>query len=192
MTLIRTDRLNIRPLHHDDRSGFCTILSDPLVSSTLRTRLPGSNRLQLIAALGKAKLITLFERNLSERINGVQSRFAVTLKDNGRFIGSIGSYSIDGQRIGLSYWISSACHGEGLGSEALRGYCLPALRVFGARYILANVAGDNPASIKAAWRAGFRPSRFTDDPGFGAVEGRVLLEIDRKPAAYIPIHNRRH
>ena len=55
-------------------------------------------------------------------------------------------------------------------------YCQPALQHFGRAYIIANVARDNPASKAAAMKAGFVPSRFNDDPGFGTVEGRELLE----------------
>ncbi len=125
----------------------------------------------------------MFEDRRQIRIAGSLARLAIIFRKSDCFIGAIGSYAIDEQRIGLTYWISGDYQRRGLGSEALRAYCLPALNAFGAQFIVANIARQNTASLAAVRAVGFLPSRFSDDPGFGTVDGRILLEIDHESAA---------
>ena len=168
-----TTRFDMRPLRVSDRASYCNVLADPKVSGSLKLPVSPSSR---------AELSRMFEERRVECISGVSSRLAITLKRNGLFIGSIGSYPIDQERIGLSIWLSSEYHGQGFGTEALRGYCLPALESHGVQFIFANIASSNMASLSVARASGFSISKFVNDPGFGTVEGRVLLDIDRTRA----------
>lgn len=170
---ITTSRLCIRPLRNSDRSEYCRTLADPRVSESLK--LPVSPDDQ--NALSK-----MFDDRQKECIAEAPSRLAISLQKTGSFIGSIGSYSIDQERVGLSIWLGSRYQGQGIGTEALRAYCLPALDTFGKKYIFANIASTNKASLSLARAAGFSLSQFKCDPGFGTVVGRVLLDIDRARA----------
>ena len=171
---IATTDLNLRPLQFTDETDYCSTLADPRVSSTLRLPVSPQDSIGLEA---------MFEQRLREHISGVPSRLAITLKENGRFLGSIGSYPIDRIRVGLSFWLCGEYQGRGFGKEALCGYCYPALLSFGVRYIFANIASTNHASLAAVRAAGFTASQYKDDPGFGTVECRVLLDIDREAAS---------
>ena len=166
----------IRNLRPADEDAYVAVLSDPLVSGTLRGAVRPGGPLRLLSTCSEAELREKFAQSLARRVSGKPCLFAIDDVETARFVGSIGSYPIDGSRLGLSYWLASRLHGRGLGSRVLTLYCQPALQHFGKACIIANIARDNPASKAAALRAGFVPSRFDNDPGFGAVEGRELLE----------------
>ena len=170
---IATSRLYIRPLRDSDRRDYCRTLADPRVFASLKLPVSPDDH----DALSK-----MFDDRQNECIAEVPSRLAISLQKTGSFIGSIGSYPIDQERVGLSIWLGSRYHGQGIGTEALRGYCLPALETFGKKYIFANIASTNKASLALVRAAGFSLSHFKCDPGFGTVVGRVLLDIDRAKA----------
>lgn len=175
-------KTTIRDLHPVDEDDYIEVLSDPLVSSTLRGEIRPGGSLKLLSTCSEAELREKFRHTLARRISGKPCFFAIEDFETARFIGSIGSYPIDDIRLGLSYWIASHLHGRGIGSSVLNLYCLPALKHFGRAYIVANIALDNPASKIAALKAGFVSSRFKDDPGFEAIEGRELLELAAAPS----------
>ena len=167
----------IRNLHPWDEDDYVAVLSDPLVSGTLRGALRPGGPVRLLSTCSKAELHAKFAHTRARRVSGKPCFFAIEHVETARFVGSIGSYPIDRSRLGLSYWLASRLHGSGLGSSLLMLYCRPALKHFGKAHIIANIARDNPASRAAALKAGFVPSRFEDDPGFDAIEGRELLEL---------------
>ena len=169
--------IRIRDLQAEDEAAFCGILADPRVSGTLRGTVRPGGPLRLLTGLMPAERVEKFRHTRSARIEGKSCSFAVEAIGLDGFIGSIGSYDIDHERLGLSYWIAADYQGRGIGTNLLGLYCRPALRRFARQYIIANVAQDNPASAAAVRKAGFRPSRFSDDPGFGLTDQRQLFEL---------------
>ncbi len=167
----------IRDLEETDRDAYVDILSDPRVSGSLRgTVRPGGPQV-LLSDCSRSELHLKFGHTRVKTISGKPCHFAVALGSTGGFIGSAGSYPIEGQSIGLSYWIEAGLHGQGIGSRILRLYCPAALKYFTRERIIANIARDNPASRRAVINAGFTPSRIRNDPGFGSIQGRELFEL---------------
>ena len=174
-----TQRLTIRPLRPADEADFCAELSDPALATRLVASAGADGQMRLICDLDRAEMARMFAARLAERIAGAVSRYAITRRDSERLVGSTGSYAIDDETVGLSYWVASHQQGQGYGTEALRAYCHPALQLFGRRVMLANVALDNAASLRVVEKAGFRVSA-TAAPGG---PGRVFLSIDLDAAA---------
>jgi len=173
-------QIAIRRLQPFDEEVYCTVLSDPQVSGTLRGQVRPDGKLKLLSACTPQELRDKFRFTLALEISGKPCYFAIERCDAGEFLGSIGSYPIDRERLGLSYWIAGHHQGRGIGSRALRLYCPAALAYFGRRVVIANIALDNPASRFAVIKAGFEPSRYLDDPGFGEVHGRELFEFSQE------------
>lgn len=67
------------------------------------------------------------------------------ITDNGKLVGSIASFVMDGQTE-VTYWIDRAAWGRGIASRAL------ALLL---ELVLARAASDNPASLRVLQKAGF-------------------------------------
>lgn len=176
---LQNDKLRIRDLCAEDEAAYCAILSDPRVSGSLRGSVRPGGTPRLLSGLTKEELSEKFQNARVLQIAGKSCCFAVEEIRSGRFIGLIGSYDIDRERLGLTYWIAAGYQGRGIGTVLLELYCRPALRRFGRRYLIANIARDNPASAAAIRKAGFLPSRFSDDPGFGLTEQRQLFELAR-------------
>ena len=167
----------IRPLQPFDEEVYCAVLSDPQVSGTLRGQAEPRGKLRLLSTFTPRELRDKFRSTLAREISGKPCYFAIERSDGEQFLGSIGSYPIDKERLGLSYWIAADHQGRGIGSRALALYCPAALEYFSRRVLVANIALDNPASRYAVIKAGFEPSRYLDDPGFGEIQGRELFEF---------------
>lgn len=183
---LENELVRIRSLRAEDEDTYCEILADLRVSSTLRGSITPDGPLKLLCDLTAAERVEKFRNTLRIRIDGKLCHFAAEDRQSGQLIGSIGSYDIDRNRLGLSYWIASPFHGRGFGSALLGLYCRPALVYFGRYCIIANVALDNPASAAAVQKAGFKASRFSDDPGFGLNRGRQLFEFSRDDTEAAP------
>ena len=85
-----------------------------------------------------------------ERVRSEPSNTLLAIDDDGEFVGTIGSYTMDGKRE-VTYWIAPARWGQGLASQALRAF----LAVESARPLYGRVADHNAASAKVLARAGF-------------------------------------
>ena len=70
---------------------------------------------------------------------------------DGRLVGSIGSFVIDGDTE-ITYWIDRSVWGQGIASRALAAF----LEMVPIRPLHARAASDNIASLKILQRAGFR------------------------------------
>lgn len=175
-------RLDIRPLQSGDEQGYCRILADPAVSGRLASSVDPAGNIRFIAELDPSELVALFHNRAKETIDGKASRYAIVLRAGEWLIGSIGSYAIDDDSIGLSYWIAADWQGKGLGTEVARVYCLPALRLFRKRVMLANIAVDNAASSRALRKAGFTAFDAAAHPQLPVPPGRAFLQLDL-PAA---------
>src|SRR5258708_399822 len=54
-----------------------------------------------------------------ERVRSDPSNTLLAIEDDGEFVGTIGSYTMEGER-NVTYWIAPARGGQGLASQALR------------------------------------------------------------------------
>ena len=101
-----------------------------------------------------------------ERIRNDPSATLLAIEDDGEFVGTVGSFTIDGRRE-VSYWISTERWGQGL---ATRSLALFLEQVEPTRPIYGRVADHNAGSAKVLARAGFTEvgteSAFA--PGIGA------------------------
>ena len=180
---LTSPNLEIRPLAPGDVSAFCRLLSDPSVGGRLVGAFGPNGAIRFVSTLDAAEKSAMFRERQAETIAGAPSRYAIGLRGGGDLIGSIGSYAIDEERIGLSYWIAAEHQGKGFGTEALRSYCGPALRLFRRQLMLANVETDNAASIRTLQKAGFEAFDRSASPGVKVPAGRIFLQIDRAAAA---------
>jgi RimJ/RimL family protein N-acetyltransferase len=171
-------RLDIRPLHSGDEQDYCDSLADPVVSGRLAGSIGPAGDIRFIAELDRSEVVALFHRRAGETIDGMASRYAIMLRAGERLIGSIGSYPIDDKSVGLSYWVAAGWQGKGLGTEAARTYCLPALRLFSKRLMLANVADDNGASSRSLHKVGFTAFDAAARPHKQIPPGRTFLQLD--------------
>jgi RimJ/RimL family protein N-acetyltransferase len=104
-----------------------------------------------------------------ERVRSDPSNTLLAIEDDGEFVGTIGSYSMGGERE-VTYWIAPARWGQGLGSGALQAF----LAVEQTRPLYGRVAEHNAASATVLTRAGFVEVGF--DTGFAPGVGAEIVE----------------
>ena len=104
-----------------------------------------------------------------ERIRNDSSCTLQAIDDDGEFVGTIGSYTMEGERE-VTYWIAPERWGQGLASRALRAF----LAIERTRPIYGRVADHNAASSKVLTRAGFVEVGL--DSGFAAGVGAEIVE----------------
>lgn len=111
-----------------------------------------------------------------ERVRDNPSNTLLAIEDDGEFVGTIGSYTLEGDRE-VTYWIAPARWGQGLASQALRAF----LAVETTRPLYGRVADHNAGSAKVLARAGF-VEVGTDTgfaPGVGADVVEHIYRLDR-------------
>ncbi|WP_265522788.1 GNAT family N-acetyltransferase [Oerskovia flava] len=100
-----------------------------------------------------------------ERIRSDPTCTLLAVEDTGVLVGTIGSFTMDGERE-VTYWIDPSRWGRGIASSALEAF----LSVEHERPLVARVAAHNVGSAKVVVRAGFveagRESSYA--PGVGA------------------------
>ena len=109
-----------------------------------------------------------FDRHYS-RIRADPDTTLLAIEDDGDFVGTIGSYTMDGDRE-VTYWIDPSRWGRGVASAALRMF----LGVETARPLCGRVAAHNVGSARVLERAGF--VRVGSDSGYAAGVGREVVE----------------
>jgi RimJ/RimL family protein N-acetyltransferase len=111
-----------------------------------------------------------------ERIRSEPSNTLLAIEDDGEFVGTIGSYTMEGKRE-VTYWIAPARWGQGVASRAVRAF----LEIELARPLYGRVAEHNGASAKVLARAGFVEvgSDRGFAPGVGAEVGERIFRLDR-------------
>jgi RimJ/RimL family protein N-acetyltransferase len=111
-----------------------------------------------------------------QRVRNNPSNTLLAIDDGGQFVGTIGSFTMDGER-NVTYWIASARWGQGLASQALRAF----LAVELTRPLYGRVAEHNVGSAKVLTRAGFVEVRSETAfaPGFGAEVVEHTYRLDR-------------
>lgn len=74
----------------------------------------------------------------------------LAIDDGGAFVGTIGSFALDGERE-VTYWIDPSRWGSGVATRALGAF----VRIEGTRPLFARVAEHNIGSAKVLARVGF-------------------------------------
>lgn len=112
-----------------------------------------------------------------ERVRSDPSNTLLAIDDDGEFVGTIGSFTMEGQRE-VTYWIAPARWGQGLASQALRAF----LAIESTRPLYGRVAGHNAASAKVLARAGFVEvgSETSFAAGVGAEVVERIYRLDRE------------
>jgi RimJ/RimL family protein N-acetyltransferase len=110
-----------------------------------------------------------------ERVRGNRSNTLLAIDDDGVFVGTVGSFTMQGERE-VTYWIAPAHWGRGLATEALRAF----LEVESTRPLRGRVAAHNLASAKVLARAGFVEvgSETAFAPGIGAEVVERIFRLD--------------
>jgi 8-oxo-dGTP diphosphatase len=145
--ILRTERLNLRPLGPEDAQDFHRQINDWDICRKLPDA-PFPYPVELAAEwIGAAA---------ADRVSGQAHQFAITLQSTGKLIGSAGlRLSRDGKTADLGYWIGRKHWRHGYGLEAaarLTAWGLAELRI---TKVTATVAEDNEASLAILRRAGF-------------------------------------
>jgi RimJ/RimL family protein N-acetyltransferase len=111
-----------------------------------------------------------------ERVRSDPSNTLLAIDDAGEFVGTVGSFTIDGERE-VTYWIAPARWGQGLATAALRAF----LAIETTRPLYGRVAGHNAASATVLARAGFVEvgSETAFAPGVGAEIVERIYRLDR-------------
>lgn len=104
-----------------------------------------------------------------ERVRGNPANTLLAIDDDGEFVGTVSSFTIEGERE-VSYWIAPARWGQGLASRALRAF----LAIETTRPLYGRVADHNAASAKVLARAGF--DEVGTDTGFAPGVGAEVVE----------------
>jgi RimJ/RimL family protein N-acetyltransferase len=91
------------------------------------------------------------------------------IDDGGAFAGTIGSFTMDGERE-VTYWIDPSRWGQGLATKALRAF----LGIETKRPLFARVAEHNIGSAKVLTRVGFE--QVGSDVGYADGVGREVVE----------------
>ena len=91
------------------------------------------------------------------------------IDDGGTFVGTIGSFSMDGERE-VTYWIDPSRWGHGLGTRALKAF----LEIEATRPLFARVAEHNVGSAKVLARVGF--TQVGSEVSYADGVGREVIE----------------
>ena len=155
--------ITLRTLADDDLDALFTWESDPrAVEMAAFTRADPSDR-------------RAFDAHY-ERVRSNPSNTLLAIDDDGEFVGTVGSYTLEGKRE-VTYWIAPARWGQGIASHALRAF----LAIETTRPLYGRVASHNAASAKVLARAGFVEvgSETAFAPGVGAEVVERIYRLDR-------------
>lgn len=155
--------ITLRPFADDDLDALFTWESDPrAVEMAAFTRADPSDR-------------RAFDAHY-ERVRGDPSNVLLAIEDDGEFVGTIGSFALEGERE-VTYWIAPARWGRGIASRAFGAF----LAIETTRPLQGRVAAHNGASAKVLERAGFVEvgSATAFAPGLGAEVVERVYRLDR-------------
>src|SRR2546423_9333073 len=111
-----------------------------------------------------------------ERVRSDPSNTLLAIDDDGEFVGTVGSFTMEGERE-VTYWIARARSRHGAASRALRAF----IAIESTRPLYGRVASHNAASAKVLARAGFIEvgSEMSFAPGVGADVVERIYRLDR-------------
>lgn len=144
--VLRTPRLEIRPLEARDAEALYAYRRDPSVL-----------RFQTFRPASPADAETFIRVNTRSR-GEEGSWFQLGLFREGRLVGDLGVHFLgpEDSQCEIGYTVAPDHRGEGLGREAVTAVAAHLFEALGKRRILASVDPDNAASIALLEGAGFR------------------------------------
>ena len=138
----------LRPWHLKDAPALVAAWRDPVIRSRLRVPEPAD----------EASAVRWISQRERAWADGWSMDLAVTDPSSGAVIGEVGLSEFDPARRAalVGWWIAEGWRGQGRASEAVRLVVDWALSKGLLSAVMAEVAGDNPASMAVARRAGLR------------------------------------
>ena len=88
---------------------------------------------------------------------GPQDAFAITRKDDGAYLGSVGLHKRDGEAFEFGYWLGKPFWGQGYATEAARRLIAFAFMELQLESLIAGFFHDNPASGHVLEKLGCMP-----------------------------------
>jgi len=141
--LFETPRLIARPLAASDAADLRRIVVDPSVGPMLLFFSPDFSHEDAQAFIARAAFT-----------GRLPLRLALVLKEgDGRMIGSVGAINDD--PVVVAYFLDPDHAGQGLATEAMRGFCRWLFATFDAGELTADAFTDNPASDHILRKIGF-------------------------------------
>jgi RimJ/RimL family protein N-acetyltransferase len=156
-----TERLVLRPPHEDDKADLIELAGNRRVAEML-ARMPHP--------YGEAEAEAFISGQVATR---GECQYAVTLADNGAFIGAAGLMPSRGS-LEMGYWIGEPFWGMGFATEAAHALVDLAFRASEIELLHASCRLINPASRRVLQKCGFQHA------GQGMIDsltaGRVAVE----------------
>lgn len=144
-TTVGTERLIIRPYRLSDLSDLYRVCSNPKIG--------------VVGGWKPHESIEESEMILRYYFMAEPNRWALTMRNSGEFIGSIG-FSEDTKRSNpnvksLGYWLAEESWGQGIMTEAVKAIVDYAFKKLGFEIITADCYPHNPASRRVLEKSGF-------------------------------------
>ena len=160
MTVLRGERVLLRPLTPDDVPKVAAIQAQPAVA----------------AAWGEPD-----EATLHGKAAGTDECTVFAVEADGEIVGLIQYHEEDDpmyRHAGIDIFLSEDVHGQGLGTDAVRTMALHLVRDRGHHRLVIDPAADNTAAIRAYEKVGFRPvgvmRRYERVPGGDWHDGLLM------------------
>lgn len=144
---IDLDRILLRNVQIEDADNIFKFAGDYGVAEMMNGSIPHP--------YPKSMAIDWVKKHLNDSAESSAISWAIILKENDAFIGSIQIRKIDEKSVRLSYWLGEPFWGKGLMSEAIRGVVGYCFEKIGLEEIEAEHFKRNPASGKVLLKAGF-------------------------------------
>jgi aminoglycoside 6'-N-acetyltransferase len=138
MVVLRGERVLLRPGRPEDAEALVRILNEPEVA-----RWWGSDGI---------------EEEIGEEFIGADDGFVIEAE--GEVVGAIQFHEEDEpmyRHAGMDIFLTTSRHGQGLGTEAIRGLARYLFEERGHHRLTIDPATDNAAAIRAYEKVGFRP-----------------------------------
>jgi aminoglycoside 6'-N-acetyltransferase len=139
MTVLRGERVLIRPMTADDVQRLAAIQAQPGVA----------------AAWGEPE-----PEKLEGKAAGTDECTVFAVELDGEVIGLVQYHEVDDpmyRHAGIDIFLSEHVHGQGLGTEAVRTMAEYLIHVRGHHRLVIDPAAHNMAAIRAYEKAGFKP-----------------------------------
>lgn len=172
---LETERLLLRPYGQDDAPAIACLLNDAEMARFLMvTPYP-------FVEFDARTLVKAAWRRMT---GGRGFDLLVTLKENGKVIGSVGvGLHDEGARAELGFWIGRGCWGRGYATEAARRIMDFAAVTLGVDRFSGTVATDNTGSLAVLRKLDFVETGRGEKTVPSSGEAREVILFERKAEA---------
>lgn len=162
--VLETNRLRLRQMRHSDTQAFYALRSNEAIMKYIGRERPKT----------PDEVKPLIDKILSDYEQSEGISWAITPKETGAIIGTIGFWRIDkpNHRAEIGYLLHTDYWGKGIASEAMHAVLAYAFKELKFHAIEANVDPLNEASKKLLLRAGFVQEAYFRESYF--FDGRFL------------------